>query len=332
MTEPMNIPLSTPYAVNLIGPDISPYAKGTHDLPYVHTFDSGVSGPHVAISALVHGNEPCGAVALDWLFSHAVRPARGKLSFLFVNVAAYHAFDPADPNATRYLDEDLNRVWSPAILAGDRQSRELTRARELVRFVETIDILLDIHSMQYATRALMIAGPLPRSTALTKQMGIPDLVVADKGHAAGPRLRDFGAFLDPASDRTALLIECGQHWDVRSADVAKHSCVRFLETLDAIAPATLAALTGDLDQAQSKPQEFVTVTHPITITSDDFAFTQPFEGLEVIEKAGTVIAMDGDMPIRTPYDRCILIMPSRRLWKGQTAVRLGRFEDCQQGS
>ena len=41
--------------------------------------------------------------------------------------------------------------------------------------------------------------------------------------------------------------------------------------------------------------------------------------------AGTVIAYDGTRPIRTPYDDCVLIMPSRRLAPGLTAVRLGRF-------
>jgi hypothetical protein len=40
-----------------------------------------------------------------------------------------------------------------------------------------------------------------------------------------------------------------------------------------------------------------------------------------------VIAHDGSTPIRTPYDDCILIMPSRRLASGLTAVRLGHFVD-----
>jgi hypothetical protein len=45
----------------------------------------------------------------------------------------------------------------------------------------------------------------------------------------------------------------------------------------------------------------------------------------VIPHAGTVIGADGDRPVTTPYDDCVLIMPSRRLTRGQTAVRLGRF-------
>lgn len=316
------------HSVDLIGPDISGYAKGTGDIDYVHTYDSGVAGPHVAISALVHGNEPCGAVAVDRLLKLGVRPARGKLSLLFVNIEAYEAFDPADPNATRYLDEDLNRVWSPAILNGTRTSRELKRARELAPFIETIDALLDIHSMQYATRALMLTGHYQRAKTLCGKMGMPDLVVADRGHAQGPRLRDFGAFNEADSEKTALLIECGQHWDLASGDIAKASCVQFLRAMQSLDPSAIETLAADMhvSLAPSKAQEFVTVTNPITIASDEFRFLQPFEGLEVIEKAGTVIAMDGDQEVATPHDNCILIMPSRRLWKGQTAVRLGRFD------
>lgn len=320
--------LPTDHPVDLVGPDISAYAKGTGEIGYVHTFDSGVAGPHVAISALVHGNEPCGAQALDKLLKLGVRPARGKLSLLFVNIEAYNAFDPANPNDTRFLDEDLNRVWSWDILNSERKSRELTRARELAPFVETIDALLDIHSMQYATRALMLTGHYQRAKTLCGTMGMPDLVVADRGHAQGPRLRDFGAFSQADSDKSALLIECGQHWDLASGDIAKDCCVQFLHATQSLDRSAIEKLAADLNVSLTPgpAQEFVTVTDPITIASDAFRFLEPFEGLEIIEKAGTAIAMDGDLAVTTPHDNCILIMPNRRLWKGQTAVRLGRFD------
>ena len=44
--------------------------------------------------------------------------------------------------------------------------------------------------------------------------------MCDAGHAAGPRMRDYGGFGDPASAKTALLIEAGQHWERRAAEVA----------------------------------------------------------------------------------------------------------------
>ena len=63
----------------------------------------------------------------------------------------------------------------------------------------------------------------------------------------------------------------------------------------------------------------------MTVRSHRFRFTAPFRGMEVIERAGTVIGYDGDTAIATPYDECVLIMPSHRASRGTTAVRLGRF-------
>ena len=65
----------------------------------------------------------------------------------------------------------------------------------------------------------------------------------------------------------------------------------------------------------------------MTISGDRFDFAGDFRGLEVLEKKGSLIGHDGEREVRTPYDNCILIMPSRRLVRGQTAVRLGRYVD-----
>ena len=69
-----------------------------------------------------------------------------------MNVAAYTRFDPVNPVVSRYVDEDFNRVWSAEVLDGPRDSVELRRAREVRPLVDTVDLLLDIHSMQNATR------------------------------------------------------------------------------------------------------------------------------------------------------------------------------------
>ena len=72
-------------------------------------------------------------------------------------------------------------------------------------------------------------------------------------------------------------------------------------------------------------QRIIQVTEAVTITGDHFEFAQDFRGLEVLSPKGTLIGRDNGREVRTPYDNCVLIMPSRRLAKGQTAVRLGRF-------
>ena len=110
------------------------------------------------INALTHGNEICGALALDHLFKAGLRPERGRLSLAFVNHAAYATFDPANPEASRFVDEDFNRVWVEDRLDGLEDTAELRRARELRPIFDSVDLLLDIHSMSTYSKALMIKG------------------------------------------------------------------------------------------------------------------------------------------------------------------------------
>lgn len=307
------------YAVELSPPDIHQFRAGNTGIPYVTTFDSGRPGPHVMVNALTHGNELCGAIALVTLFEREIRPIRGKLTLSFANVAAFETFDPAQPSASRFVDEDFNRVWDDATLDGPRDSVELRRARELRPVVDTVDLLLDIHSMQHSTPPLMMAGMTRKATALARRVAIPEVIVRDAGHAAGRRMRDYRDFADERSPKNALLVECGQHWEARSAEVAVETTLRFLAAVGAIDPGLAPA-------EPAPPQRVIEVTEAVTVATERFRFLAPYRGLEVIAKAGTVIAYDGEAPVVTPYDDCVLIMPSRRLVPGQTAVRLGRLQ------
>jgi predicted deacylase len=103
-------------------PDLDRWAAGNSGLRYVWTFAAAHPGPHVLLQAITHGNEVCGAIALDWLLDSGFRPLRGTLSICFANVAAYRTFDSADPVTSRCVDEDYNRLWDNAVLDGPRTS------------------------------------------------------------------------------------------------------------------------------------------------------------------------------------------------------------------
>ncbi len=302
---------------------ISQYREGNTGIPYAHILDSGKPGPQAAITALVHGNEVCGAHALDLLLREKFRPAKGKLTLIFCNVAAYTRFDPQDPTASRFVDEDMNRVWGDNALDSERRSIELDRAREIEPLLAEIDLLLDIHSMQQPSPPLMLSGPLAKGRSFAAKVGVPATVVADQGHKAGLRMRDYGGFGDPDSAKNALLVECGQHWEQASRDVAIETMFRFLLAIGQASDADLAR--HGLAPRPTEAQKFVEVTDAVTIATESFSFAQNYTGLESIPQAGTVIAHDGSTPIRTPYDHCVLIMPTKRLKPGQTAVRLGRY-------
>ena len=313
------------YRIEIQPPDISPYRKGNAGVDYVHALDSGKPGPNVMVQALTHGNEFSGAIALDFFFREKIKPSKGKLVLAFANVAAFARFDFNDPDRSRYIDEDYNRVWADGVLGGARDSAELRRARELRPFVDAADYLLDLHTMTEACRPIMVCGMLDKGAEFARRVGVPADLLIDTGHPAGLRMRDRGGFGDPASPKNALLIEAGQHWEKSAVDVAIDTTLRFLKVTGIVDPQWTDAR---LRLEPPKKQRVVRVTEPVTATSKEFRFAQPWKGLEVIAKAGTVVATDGDKVWRTPYDNCVLVMPSTAHVKpGNTMVRLGRYDN-----
>lgn len=314
--------LYTSAFVELAPPDLSPYRSGNTGIEYVTTFAAATPGPHVVINALMHGNELCGAIALDRLLRMGLRPVRGQLTLAFSNVDAFHAFDPVRPFAGRYVDEDMNRVWSAEALDSETFGSERRRARQLRPLFDTADVLLDLHSMAAPGEPVILHGRVPRARELALQLGYPKWVVGDDGHPAGRRLIDYAPFVERAGRRVALLVECGQHWRKRTADVAFETCLRLLLVLGLIEE----EWGGLVPQRCSEPAA-LDVTEAVVARSDRFSFVAPYASLDVVSAAGTLIAHDAGRPIRTPYDECALILPAHRCGRGHVAVRLARFVD-----
>ncbi|PHY08098.1 MAG: succinylglutamate desuccinylase [Alcaligenaceae bacterium] len=314
------------YRIELTPPDITSYQAGNTGTPYVTTFDSGKPGPHVMVQALTHGNELCGAIALDFLFREGVRPVAGRLTFAFANIEAFASWDTSDPNRSRYVDEDYNRVWSDDTLKGERNSTELRRARELVKFVDAADFLLDIHSMHDPCAPIMVCGATgeggEKSAAFARKMQVPQNLLIDTGHPAGLRMIERGPFRDPRAPQTAILIECGQHWESSSVDVAIDTALRFLQATGVVES---SFVKSRLRIQPTAAQTTINVTHAVVAKSLSFRFAGTVTGLQVIAKAGDPIAYDGDEVIVAPYDNTVLVMPSMAHLKvGTTMVRLGR--------
>ena len=315
-------PLSQPpvplFEVRVSAPDISRWRAGNTGIRGFTTRNSGLPGPHVALLALTHGNEIAGAIVLDRLLSMGLVPIHGRLTFGFVNIAAYERFDPRQPTVSRFVDEDINRVWDAAVLDSPRRSMELDRAREIRPLVDTVDVLLDLHSMLWPSEPLILCGTSPKGKHIAFGARVPGLVVADHGHASGRRLIDYARFADSATPCAASLVEAGQHWQEATVDTTFASAAGLLHYLNVITPEALPC-------PALEEQRFAEVTAAVTAATSGFAFVHPYRGGDVIARRNTLIAIDGETEIRTPYDDCLLIMPSLRPSRGHTAVRLARF-------
>ena len=312
---------------DLPAPDLSAWRAGNTGTEGVWQFDSGRPGRQVLISALIHGNELCGAWALKGLLESGLRPQAGSLTLMFCNLAAFDRFDPANHDAARFVEQDMNRQWSDERMdAAD--SLERRRCAALRPFVTRADWLLDLHSMHEPCAPLLLTGVQPRNLALAKQMAAPEHIVIDAGHQDGTRMRDYGRFGLPdaqAGDSRSLLVECGFHGDPASRAVAQDQCLRFIEASGIVDGAELARLLPGWRLTDAPRQWALQVTGPVVAKNERFTFTEAFTGLEVIARAGTVIGDNDGEPVTTPYDDCVLVMPSTRQARaGVSVVRFAR--------
>ncbi len=304
------------FPVSIRPPLIGRWRDGNAGLPGVISMRGDEGGPHLVLMSLMHGNEIAGAIVLDRLLRDGLRPSRGRITLVFANLDAFDRFDVADPTASRFVHEDMNRIWDEDQLDGPRVSSELVRGRQLRRVIDDADIVFDLHTMLWEGAPLILCGQTPRGRALALAIGTPPLVVSDHGHAGGRRLIDYRRFSDPNGTAASSLVEAGQHWSDESVETTERAVGSLLASL---------RMTATRPAPAEAPVRFAEVTDTITAGTGQFAFTSPFRGGDTISRAGTTIALDGETGIATPYDDCILIMPNLRPTRGHTAVRLARY-------
>lgn len=282
----------------------------------VWRFEAAAPGPHVALTALVHGNEVCGAQALWRVLQDRPAPARGRLTIVFCNLEAYRRLDDTNKDDRRCVDEDLNRVWGRIDApATPDDTYETRRAREILPWVQDADVLLDLHSMTDPAPALGLVGLPPKNVEFARRVGFPALLIRDAGHAAGLRLIDRPPFGAADAAPVAMLVECGQHFSATAFEAADEAVRR-----------TMSVYLGGSAIEPAAPQSLIEVTEAVTIEGEAFEFSQPWANMAIVPKAGTLVARDGTREVRAPHDDTWLVMPASARYRkpGLTAVRFGR--------
>ena len=227
MTEPA-------YRIELKPPDITVPGRQYRDR-LRHDIRRRQSGPHVLVCALTHGNEICGAIALDKLFRRdpaAAWPADAGLR----QCRGLSGFDPRS-RRSRYVDEDFNRLWLPQAGRPPQIGRTEPRPRAAAGLGQrrsaarpAFDAVCDAAADAGGVTAALARIGAGRSGA--------EMDHVRQRPCRRPRMRDYGGFGDPAGSKTALLIECGQHWERRAAQVAIDVMLRFLIATGDDRPAT----------------------------------------------------------------------------------------------
>ncbi|MCR4260743.1 MAG: succinylglutamate desuccinylase/aspartoacylase family protein [Candidatus Colwellbacteria bacterium] len=271
-----------------------------------HTFTSNNPGPTVLIFGAIHGNEVCGAEALNKLAhnlsSNTTHLLKGRL--IMVPVANPKAFE----HNTRYANKDLNRVFK---LTKNPKTYEEKLSNELCRLVGQSDFLLDIHSLHTEGKPFVFLDD-PSQDEYAKALGIHD------GLSGWPELYENNAQHSDtikyalSLDKRALLLECGSHKDPKSIEVAYNAVNNLLGFLDM----TTVKPNTAFDFNNIRMQEIFTLKHPLD------KLVKKWQHLDPI-KRGDLLANAEDGPIVAKYDGFV-IMPNHDALVGDEWFYLGK--------
>ncbi|MBL8702225.1 MAG: succinylglutamate desuccinylase/aspartoacylase family protein [Alphaproteobacteria bacterium] len=279
--------------------------------------DSGRPGPHAVIVAIIHGNETCGLSAIRSVLAERDAILRGRITMIAANVAGHARRVPGQPQAGRFAEEDMNRLWSAARLAGDgADTVESRRARAIAPLCRQADLLIDLHSMATAGPRLLMFHDTPAARALLPALPHDHHRVrfAHPVHDGRLLIEQPGLLGEPT--RAGFVVECGRH-DRPGTDAYARRITHAL-----LAAAGMLPPPATPGGRRPRGRDVIAV-EMIRAESDGFRFLRPPEALQRFDK-GEVIAEDGARRILAPFAPTYLLLPRLRPRSGGEAGILAR--------
>jgi len=290
-----------------------------------------LGGPTLVVTAGIHGNEPAGVRAAERVLAELHRrgtPLAGELVALVGNRAGL-------AREARFLDEDLNRLWTAERLAAlrarpsardhaeEREQRELLSELEPLLAREHVT-LLDLHSTSGGGPPFALAGDTLQNRTVAFALQVPFLLGLEE-NVSGTLVEHVGAL-----GHVAVVIEGGQSRDPRTADLLESALWITLVSSGVASASDVPELESHRARLRSAARGLppvIEVAHRHDIAAEDeqrFEMLPGFEGFARVER-GTLLAHSGggrERPVLAPFSG-LLLMP-RYQRQGRDGFFLGR--------
>ncbi|MEZ4773474.1 MAG: succinylglutamate desuccinylase/aspartoacylase family protein [Bacteroidia bacterium] len=276
-------------------------------------YTSGQKGPLLFFIGGIHGNEPAGVIALQRVFnklSGLSLPFAGK----FVGVCGNM---PALSNGIRYIDRDLNRLWSQVEINRIKATPESELNSEEKQLLELLDIiestfdgscspeiLIDLHTTSASNGLFSIVTEDADNARLASSLYAPVILRLTDSLAATTNIF--------AKNRgyKSLAFEAGQHADPTSIDNHEAAIWLLLEATGCLHKDDVPEFDrwqSQLIHASKGLPRYVEVIYRHEISmADGYEMYPGFANYSKV-KAGDVVAKDLKGPVTAPADGMMLM-------------------------
>ncbi|MCI4671720.1 MAG: succinylglutamate desuccinylase/aspartoacylase family protein [Bacteroidia bacterium] len=268
----------------------------------------------------MHGNEPAGTKALKKVFEMLRLNIEedkgfgiaGKIVGLVGNI-------PAADAGFRFLDEDLNRMWTserilpiktPHYATDDlnREERELLALEEAIveeiRSYPAKDLFIfDIHTTTANGGSFSIPIPKPEAQRVANTLQVP--VIHGLSGSLQGTLIQYAAHNPWKVETASLAFEAGQHESPQAISVAISAIIQAMMALDILNKHPLSGKKRLEGQPSLPLNSKIVYRHRIK-EGDEFVMKPGYRNFMPI-KRGEELARDKNGPIHSPYTGLILM-------------------------
>ena len=287
----------------------------------IGTYTGEERGPLLICLAGIHGNEPAGVHALEILFHLLDIEPQSNPDFVFKGrVIGILGNLAAREKRERFLQKDLNRIWTTAMVNKVRSQRpdnlrgEERELRELIDLIEQeiVDyepeqlVILDLHTTSAEGGIFSVATDDPESIRIAVELHAPVI----KGMLKGIKGSTLHYFTTQrlGIPTVGVAFEAGQHDDPLSVNRCLAAVINCLRTLGCVQAEQVENRYDQLLQEYSKglPKVAELVFHHPIKPGDQFAMVPDFQNFQPVHE-GQILAADRRGEIRSPLDARILM-------------------------
>ena len=279
-------------------------------------YTHGAKGPLLIVLSAIHGNEPAGVRALDYLFKMLeVEPItnpgfqfHGEIIGLIGNLKAFEL-------KKRFIDFDLNRIWldeKNSIIAHD--VHENLEKNEIIKTInqsiadkpERQVVILDLHTTSSEGGIFVIPGPGDVSLEIAKGLHAP--VILNMLEDIKGTLMEYYNEDNLGKPIHSLTFESGSHTDPLSTNRAIAAIINCMRHLNMVNSTDVESIHDDILDQYSKGLPKVTrLLYRHAIDNDDhFKMNPGFLNFQSVRK-DEILARHNNVPVRSPSTGRILM-------------------------
>ena len=286
------------------------------------SYTEKTKGPLLVVIGGIHGNEPAGVKAIDFVCKmlevEHIKNENFNYNGSFLGIIGnLKAFKRKE----RFIDRDLNRMWRPENVAKILNSSTADLINEEIEIKEILDlihkavnedhidklIVLDLHTTSSTGGIFTIPSETNESEKIAMELHAPMI----KGMLEGINGTTLHYFKNEyfSIPTTAVTFESGQHLDPLSVNRAVSAIINCMRTIGSVQPSDVENIHDKiLKKFSSALPKKTNLIERFAIEDDsEFSMYPGFQNFQRVQ-AGEIIAKNKNGDIRVSADG-LLLMP-----------------------